>query len=98
MPILQGENQAMQVYQIAERMVSPQSDISRLIDRMVTAKLVSRERYGQDRRVVWVKLTSKKRQIATARTCGTCQEVAPITIWDVESSGDTVTKSTFVSS
>lgn len=61
--ILQGENQPMQIYQIAERMISPQTDISRLIDRLVTAELVSRNRCGEDRRVVWVDLTLKGKTI-----------------------------------
>ena len=57
--ILQGESKPMQIYQIAERMVSPQTDISRLVDRLVTSGLVDRERCGEDRRVVWVKLAGK---------------------------------------
>ena len=56
--ILGGEDKPMQIYQIAERMVSPQTDISRLVDRLVTTGLVSRERCGDDRRVVWVELTA----------------------------------------
>ena len=61
--ILQGENQPMQIYQIAERMVSPQTDISRLIDRLVAAEFVSREKCGEDRRVVWVKLTAQGKSL-----------------------------------
>ena len=61
--ILQGENKPMQIYQIAERMISPQTDISRLVDRLVSTELVSRDRCGEDRRVVWVKLTSKGKAI-----------------------------------
>ena len=61
--ILQGENKPMQVYQIAERMISPQTDISRLIERLVNTKLVSRDRCGEDRRVVWVSLTSEGKAI-----------------------------------
>ena len=61
--ILQGENKPMQIYQIAERMVSPQTDISRLIDRLVTAGLVDRDRCEEDRRVVWVKLTTKGKSL-----------------------------------
>jgi DNA-binding MarR family transcriptional regulator len=57
--ILQGENQPLQIYQIAERMISPQTDISRLIDRMAATGLVDRERCVEDRRVVWVKLAAK---------------------------------------
>ena len=61
--ILQGENKPMQIYQIAERMVSPQTDISRLIDRLDLANLVSRDRCSDDRRVVWVNLTEKGKKL-----------------------------------
>ena len=61
--ILQGENRPMQIYQIAERMISPQADISRLIERLVNTGLVSRDRCEEDRRVVWVGLTSKGKAI-----------------------------------
>jgi DNA-binding MarR family transcriptional regulator len=61
--ILQGENKPLQVYQIAERMISPQTDISRLIDRLVKTEMVSRDRCGEDRRVVWICLTSKGKAI-----------------------------------
>ena len=57
--ILRGENKPMQIYQIAERMISPQTDISRLIDRLVATELVSRDRCDEDRRVVWVSLTAR---------------------------------------
>ncbi len=56
--ILRGEKEPMQVYQIAERMVSKQTDISRLVERLVAAGWVKRERCGEDRRVVWVSLTA----------------------------------------
>jgi DNA-binding MarR family transcriptional regulator len=61
--ILQGEGRPLQIYQIAERMVSPQTDISRLIERLVATGLVQRERCQQDRRVVWVKLTATGRTL-----------------------------------
>ena len=53
----------MQVYQIAERMVTPQTDITRLVDRLHRAGLVRRERCGEDRRVVWVGLTEKGKSV-----------------------------------
>ena len=56
--ILRGEGQPMQVYQIAERMVTPQTDITRLVDRLEVAGFALRERCGDDRRVVWVTLTA----------------------------------------
>ena len=49
----------MQIYEIADRMVAPRTDISRLIERMVTSELVTRERCEQDGRVAWIQLTSK---------------------------------------
>lgn len=61
--ILQGENKPMQTYEIAERMVSPQTDISRLIDRLVKSDLVSRNRCEDDRRVVWVGLTANGKSV-----------------------------------
>ncbi len=61
--ILHGENEPMQIYQIAERMVSPQTDISRLIERLVNAGWVTRERCGEDRRVVWIELTTRGKGI-----------------------------------
>lgn len=57
--ILSGEKRAMQIYEIAERMIAPKTDISRLIERLAVAELVSRDRCEQDRRVVWVDLTAQ---------------------------------------
>lgn len=56
--ILRGVGEPMQVYQIAERMVTPQTDITRLVDRLETAGFARRARCGEDRRVVWVTLTA----------------------------------------
>ena len=55
--ILRGEGKPMQIYQISERMVSPQTDISRLIDRLKGSGLIDRVRCEEDRRVAWVTLT-----------------------------------------
>lgn len=57
--ILNGEGRPMQIYEVAERMITPKTDISRLIDRLTTDELISRERCNHDGRVVWVKLTNK---------------------------------------
>jgi DNA-binding MarR family transcriptional regulator len=57
--ILRGEGRPMQIYQIAQRMVTPQTDITRLVVRLEKAGLVERERCGEDRRVVWVALTGR---------------------------------------
>lgn len=61
--ILAGENRPMQIYEVAERMIAPQTDISRLIDRLVASELISRQRCSDDRRVVWVSLTSKGKSL-----------------------------------
>lgn len=56
--ILRGHGRPMQVYRIAEQMITRQPDITRLIDRLEQAKLASRERCKEDRRVVWVAITA----------------------------------------
>ena len=61
--ILAGENRPMQIYEVAERMIAPKTDISRLIERLVKTELISRERCDEDGRVVWVKLTAKGKAI-----------------------------------
>ena len=57
--ILAGEKRPMQIYEVAERMIAPKTDISRLIGRLVKAGLVARQRCGHDGRVVWVDLSAK---------------------------------------
>lgn len=59
MRILQGEGAAMQIYQIAERMVTPGTDVTRLVERLADDGLVSRHPCDVDRRVVWIKLTRR---------------------------------------
>lgn len=61
--ILRGEGKPMQVYQIAERMVTPQTDVTRLMDRLEEAGLVERDRCDEDRRVVWVTLTKQGKDV-----------------------------------
>jgi len=56
--ILRGHGRPMQVYRIAEQMITRQPDITRLIDRLEQAKLASRQRCKEDRRVVWVAITA----------------------------------------
>ncbi len=55
--ILRGHGKPMHIHQIAERMVTEQTDISRLIVRLDKAGLVKREQCAADRRVVWITLT-----------------------------------------
>ena len=61
--ILSGHGSPMHIRQISERMVAPQTDISRLIVRMDQSGLVKREQCGEDRRVVWIKLTPKGKSL-----------------------------------
>ena len=61
--ILAGEGRPMQIYEVAERMIAPKTDISRLVDRLVASELVSRERCTEDGRVVWIQLTRKGKAV-----------------------------------
>jgi len=61
--ILRGEGKPMQVYRIAQRMVTPQTDITRLLGRLERTGFVQRERCGDDRRVVWVALTDRGKSV-----------------------------------
>jgi len=64
--ILRGAAEAgerLGVYDIADRMLTRQPDITRLVHRMQAANLVVRERCAEDRRIVWVNLTRKGRSL-----------------------------------
>ncbi len=61
--ILRGNAKPLQVYRVAERMLTREPDITRLFDRLVRAELVERTRCEADRRVVWVSLTTKGRKL-----------------------------------
>ncbi len=50
--------------QACERMISPDPDITRLLDRMEARKLISRERSTQDRRVVITCITPEGLELA----------------------------------
>jgi len=50
---------------IGERMLTRESDMTRLIDRMLALKLVERSRHEGDRRVVVTTLTEKGKQLLT---------------------------------
>ncbi|QDV24364.1 MarR family winged helix-turn-helix transcriptional regulator [Aureliella helgolandensis] len=60
--ILRGEGRPLQIYQIAERMITRQTDITRLIERLEKSDLIKRERCEEDRRVVWITLTPTARR------------------------------------
>ncbi len=62
--ILRGNAKPLQVYRVADRMLTREPDITRLFDRLVRADLVERTRCEADRRVVWVSLTTKGRELA----------------------------------
>ena len=57
--ILAGEDRPMQICEVAERMIAPKTDISRLVERLVVGELISREKCDQDGRVVWTELTKR---------------------------------------
>ena len=57
--ILRGAKAALACGQIAERMVSHDPDMTRLLDRMEARGLISRARDGQDRRVVKAQINGK---------------------------------------
>ncbi len=61
--ILRANGKSLQVYQVAERMLTREPDITRIFDRLVRGGFVERTRGEEDRRVVWVDLTAKGREI-----------------------------------
>jgi DNA-binding MarR family transcriptional regulator len=52
-----GED-ALPCLEVAERMITRVPDITRLVDRLVSRGLVARRKNTDDRRVVWVSITS----------------------------------------
>lgn len=61
--ILRGHGKPVSVYQIGEQMLTRQSDLPRLVDRIVGLGLAEKERCEDDRRVMWVSLTRKGRAL-----------------------------------
>ena len=61
--ILRGSDKPLQVQRVAERMLTRDPDITRLFNRLVRQELVERTRCEDDRRVVWVSLTTKGTKI-----------------------------------
>jgi len=55
--ILRGSGEALSCGEIAERMITRDPDITRLLDRLEKRRLVSRCREEKDRRVVLVRIT-----------------------------------------
>lgn len=56
--ILRGSPAGLSCGQIAERMISRDPDVTRLLDRLEARGLLARERSGQDRRVVITRITA----------------------------------------
>ena len=56
--ILRGSPEGLPCGQIAERMISRDPDVTRLLDRMEARGLIRRERSEQDRRVVTARITA----------------------------------------
>lgn len=61
--ILRGEGQPLPCLEIANRMLQVVPAMTGLLDRLEKMELVSRERCTQDRRVVYVDLTPKGREL-----------------------------------
>ena len=55
--ILRGAPEGIPCGEIGNRMVTRDSDITRLLDRLEKRSLVSRSREGKDRRTVWARIT-----------------------------------------
>ncbi len=55
--ILRGHSTPVSVYQIGDEMITRQSDMPRLIERLEARGLVTKTRCENDRRVIWVNLT-----------------------------------------
>jgi DNA-binding MarR family transcriptional regulator len=56
--ILRGSPDGLSCSQIADRMISRDPDVTRLLDRMEARNMLSRERSAQDRRVVLTRITA----------------------------------------
>jgi DNA-binding MarR family transcriptional regulator len=61
--ILRGEGKPMPCLEVAERMIQVVPAITGLIDRLEKQELVRRQRCSEDRRVVYIKITSKARAL-----------------------------------
>lgn len=64
--ILRGSRKGLACSEIGERLVTKDSDITRLIDRLEKRGLVTRERYEKDKRVIIVKITDSGMQVLQA--------------------------------
>lgn len=61
--ILRGEGQALPILEIAARMITVVPGITGLVDRLQSAGLVERKRCDQDRRIIYVAITARAKEI-----------------------------------
>ena len=64
--ILRGSGKGLACSEIGERLITKDSDITRLLDRLEKRGLIARERYERDKRVIIVKITEAGRQVLQA--------------------------------
>jgi len=57
--ILRGAGDSIAVNTVKERMVEKSPNTTRLMDKLIDKKLISRERCSEDRRVVYVKISNE---------------------------------------
>jgi MarR family 2-MHQ and catechol resistance regulon transcriptional repressor len=57
--ILRGAKDRMKAQSVKERMIDRAPNATRLTDKLIAKGLVSRERCAEDRRVIYVRITSK---------------------------------------
>jgi DNA-binding MarR family transcriptional regulator len=64
--ILRGSAKGLACCEIGERLVTKDSDITRLLDRLEKRGLIARERYEKDKRVIIVKITEAGKLVLQA--------------------------------
>jgi len=64
--ILRRSGKGLACSEIGERLVTRDSDITRLLDRLEKRGLIIRERYARDKRVIIVRITDAGRQVLQA--------------------------------
>ena len=57
--ILRGANKAINVYTVKERMIEKSPNTTRLMDKLLAKEFIARRNCIEDRRVVYVEITSK---------------------------------------
>ena len=61
-----SHDQSLGCSELGKRLAGPSSDVTRLLDRLESVSLVSRERDSQDRRAVHTRITEKGREVLAA--------------------------------